>query len=133
MEQLRGKDDEYMKSLKKQNDDIEDLIKSMRKQFLDMRTDYSEQLDQIEQHFAKERQDILARNDEHIKELFSMCRNKEETYAAEKRKMQEKNNKELEDQLRHVLIWEPLPYTMMMPYAACASRDSGFYSWNCQI
>ena len=31
MEQLRGKDDEYMKSLKKQNDDIEDLIKSMRK------------------------------------------------------------------------------------------------------
>ena len=87
MEQLRGKDDEYMKSLKKQNDDIEDLIKSMRKQFLDMRTDYSEQLDQIEQHFAKERQDILARNDEHIKELFSMCRNKEETYAGEKRKM----------------------------------------------
>ena len=42
MEQLRGKDDEYMKSLKKQNDDIEDLIKSMRKQFVDMRTDYSE-------------------------------------------------------------------------------------------
>lgn len=45
MEQLRVKDDEYMKSLKKQNDDIEDLIKSMRKQYVDMRTDYSEQLD----------------------------------------------------------------------------------------
>lgn len=55
MEQLRVKDDQYMKSLKKQNDDIEDLIKSMRKQFIDMRTDYCEQLDQIEQHFAKER------------------------------------------------------------------------------
>ena len=86
-----------MKSLKKQNDDIEDLIKSMRKQYIDMRTDFGEQLDQIEQHFAKERQDILSRNDEHIKELFVMSRAKEEMYAGEKRKMAEKNNKELED------------------------------------
>ena len=69
----------------------------MRKQFLDMRTDYGEQLDQIEQHFAKERQDILARNDDHIKELFRMCRAKEEMYAKEKRQRQEQNNKELED------------------------------------
>ena len=97
MDQLRGKDDEYMKSLKKQNDDIKDLIKSMRKQFTDMRTDYGEQLDQIEQHFAKERQDILARNDDHVKDLFRMCKQSEEKYASEKRKMQEKNNKELED------------------------------------
>lgn len=51
MEQLRTKDDEYMKSLKKQNDYIEDLIKSMQRQFVDMRVDYSDQLDQIEASF----------------------------------------------------------------------------------
>ena len=52
-----------------------------------MRTDYSEKLEQIETNFAKESQDILARNDDHIKDLFRMCKQKEEMYAAEKRKM----------------------------------------------
>ena len=37
MEQLRIKDEEYVKALKRENDDIDELIKSMRKQFLDMR------------------------------------------------------------------------------------------------
>jgi dynein regulatory complex protein 1 len=31
IEQLRGKDDEYVKSVRKQNDDIDELIKNMRK------------------------------------------------------------------------------------------------------
>jgi hypothetical protein len=31
MEQLKMKDEEYVKSLKKQNDDIDELIKAMRK------------------------------------------------------------------------------------------------------
>ena len=31
MEQLRLKDEEYVKALKKQNDDIDELIKAMRK------------------------------------------------------------------------------------------------------
>ena len=37
MEQLKMKDEEYVKSLKKENDDIDELIKAMRKQFNDMR------------------------------------------------------------------------------------------------
>ena len=31
MEQLQNKDDEYVKAMKKQNDDIDDLIQAMRK------------------------------------------------------------------------------------------------------
>ena len=42
MEQLKFKDEEYVKSLKKQNDDIDELIKAMRKQFNDMRQDYGD-------------------------------------------------------------------------------------------
>jgi hypothetical protein len=30
MEQLKNKDEEYVKALKKQNDDVDDLIKAMR-------------------------------------------------------------------------------------------------------
>jgi len=42
MEQLKTKDDEYVNSLKKQNDDIDLLIASMKFQFNQMRTDYSD-------------------------------------------------------------------------------------------
>ena len=40
MEQLKTKDEEYVKSLKKQNEDIDELIKEMNKQFQVMRDDY---------------------------------------------------------------------------------------------
>ena len=49
------KDEEYVKSLKKQNDDIDELIKAMRKQFNGMREDYSDQLSNIEKAFNDER------------------------------------------------------------------------------
>jgi dynein regulatory complex protein 1 len=40
MEELKQKDEEYVRSLKKQNDDIDEIIQAMRKQFIDMRDDY---------------------------------------------------------------------------------------------
>ena len=39
----------------------------------------------------------MSRNEEHVKELFKTCRKTEEDFAVEKRKMQYKNNQELED------------------------------------
>jgi len=38
----------------------------------------------------------LNRNESTVKDLFKLCRAQEEKYALDKRKMQEKNNKELE-------------------------------------
>lgn len=55
MQNLKVKDEEYVKSLKKQNDDIDELIKAMRKQFGDMRQDYGDQLNNIEKAFYDER------------------------------------------------------------------------------
>jgi len=66
MEQLRDKDEEYIKSGMKQNDDIDELIISMKGQFNDMRTDYTDQLNIIENNFNIERQKILKRNSEEI-------------------------------------------------------------------
>ena len=48
MEQLNSKDSQYMKSMQRMSLDIESLIESMMKQFEDMRSDYSDQLKQIE-------------------------------------------------------------------------------------
>jgi hypothetical protein len=55
MEQLKTKDDEYVNSLKNQNDNIDFLIASMKFQFNQMRTDYSDQLNNIEKAFYDER------------------------------------------------------------------------------
>lgn len=40
IDQLKNKDEEYIKAIRSQNDDIDQLIEAMRKQFLDMRQDY---------------------------------------------------------------------------------------------
>jgi len=55
MEQLKNKDEEYVKALKKQNDDVDDLIKAMSSQFTDRREDYADQLVNIEASFNTER------------------------------------------------------------------------------
>lgn len=52
---MKLKDDEYVKCLKRQTDDIDELIKAMRKQFNDMRQDYADQLSNIEKAFDDER------------------------------------------------------------------------------
>ena len=65
-DQLKMKDDEYVKSIKKWGDDIDELIKGMRKQFNDMRQDFAEQLSNIEKAFYDERNLILKKNDDEI-------------------------------------------------------------------
>jgi DnaJ-domain-containing protein 1 len=40
LEQLKQKDDHYVKALKKENDDIDAIIAAMREQFNDMREHY---------------------------------------------------------------------------------------------
>lgn len=55
-----------MVALKKQNDDIDLLISSMKFQFSQMRTDYSDQLNNIEKAFYDERGKILGRNETEI-------------------------------------------------------------------
>ncbi len=80
MEQLKTKDDEYVNALKKQNDDIDLLIASMKFQFGQMRTDYSDQLNNIEKAFYDERAQILKRNEDEVGQLFNEHRKLEEHF-----------------------------------------------------
>ena len=96
MEQLKNKDEEYVKALKKQNDDIDDLIKAMRSQFTDRREDYADQLVNIEASFNTERQKILNRNNEEIKNLFQEQKQLEEDFMEQRQQKEEEYNKELE-------------------------------------
>ncbi len=80
MEQLKSKDDDYVNALKKMNDDIDLLIASMKFQFTQLRTDYSDQLNNIEKAFYDERAQILKRNEDEVRQLFDEHRRLEETF-----------------------------------------------------
>ena len=80
MEQLKSKDDDYVNALKKMNDDIDLLIASMKFQFTQLRTDYSDQLNNIEKAFYDERAQILKRNEDEIRQLFDEHRRLEEAF-----------------------------------------------------
>lgn len=78
----------------KQNDDIDDLIKSMASQFQNMRTDYQDQMNIIENNFNTERQKILKRNHEEIKQLFMEHQKLEQEFM---KKRGEKENEYTDD------------------------------------
>ena len=61
-----------------------------------MRVDYHEQLDQIEKAFLRERNDIIQRNDEEIKELFRQHKKLEDECMARRSQDYEKYTYELE-------------------------------------
>ncbi len=97
MEQLKTKDDEYVNSLKKENDDIDLLIASMKFQFNQMRTDYSDQLNNIEKAFYDERSQILKNNEDEIRRLFDEHRKLEEHFQHKRAEDEENYSKQLED------------------------------------
>jgi len=97
MEQLKTKDDEYVNALKKQNDDIDLLIASMKFQFGQMRTDYSDQLNNIEKAFYDERSQILKRNEDEVRRLFEDHRKLEEHFQQKRGEDEENYAKQLED------------------------------------
>eukprot|EP00227_Mantoniella_beaufortii_P020533 CAMPEP_0197588540 /NCGR_PEP_ID=MMETSP1326-20131121/9790_1 /TAXON_ID=1155430 /ORGANISM="Genus nov. species nov., Strain RCC2288" /LENGTH=456 /DNA_ID=CAMNT_0043153381 /DNA_START=206 /DNA_END=1573 /DNA_ORIENTATION=+ len=68
--ELKAKDDEYVKSLKRQAEDIDALLLHMGQQFKDLQTAYLEELEEIEQAFLSERADLLAANKGDISALF---------------------------------------------------------------
>lgn len=86
-----------MKSIKNWGEDIDSLIAAMRKQFNDMRQDYADQLNNIEKAFYDERELILKKNDDEIKQLFDEHRKLEEHFLQKRSDDEEYYAKQLED------------------------------------
>jgi len=90
------KDEEYVKALKKQTDDIDEIIREMRKQFNEMRQYYLDQLHKIEQAFDQERSEILTANQKEIEDLFTEHRKLEEYYLKRRAEDEENYEKQLD-------------------------------------
>lgn len=88
-QELKAKDEEYVKMLKSQVEDVEQLILRMRNQFSHARYQYAMELEAVEEAFLKEREEVLAANQDEINSLFSKRREMELDYMESKQKKQQ--------------------------------------------
>ncbi len=68
--ELKKKDDEFVKTLKRQAEDIDTLLQYMSRQFVEMQSAYKDEIEEIENAFLQERSDLLNSNRSEIQELF---------------------------------------------------------------
>lgn len=97
LEQLKRKDQEYIKAMANMTDDIDTLIDRMQEQYKQLRAAYQANLIDIEKAFEAERNQILDANKAEIDELFKQQKHTEKK-CAEKRADDEKDYaRQLED------------------------------------
>lgn len=94
--QLRGKDEEYVRSLRQQAEDIENLLVKIRKEFSSMQSEYDHELDSIEDVYLEEREKMILDHTNEIDALFESRRNREIHYKEAKQKREEQYHKEIE-------------------------------------
>ena len=68
--ELKAKDDEYVKALKRQSDDVELLLERMTRQFTNLRRTFDDELEEIETAFMQERAELMSANKEELYALM---------------------------------------------------------------
>lgn len=95
--ELKAKDEEYVKALKRQEQDIVNLIARMTQQFKTLQRSYQVELDNIEDEFLKERAELLSSNKGEIDGLFDKRRKMEIRFMEEKQEREERYQREIEE------------------------------------
>eukprot|EP01038_Epipyxis_sp_PR26KG_P008014 gene8014-10861_t len=95
--QLRGKDEEYVRTLRQQADDIDDLLSRIRREFKELQHEYDKELDSIEEAYLEERERIIAEHSAEIENMFELRKNKEIYYKESKQKSEEQYQHEIEE------------------------------------
>ena len=76
-QEIKTKEDKYVKALQKQSEEIDDLIKRTRKQFEELLVAYEGELATVEDAFLEERKLLRQKNAEELEALAEERRNKE--------------------------------------------------------
>ena len=95
--ELKGKDDDYVKSLKRQADDIDLMNSHMSQQFKDMQKSYHEELIEIENAFLQERMETLSGNKDEMSQLFEKRNQREQQFMDMMLEQAENYQKQLEE------------------------------------
>lgn len=93
---LNEKDKHYVHAMKDMTNHIDELIKQMKVQFVNMRESYASQLSGIEEEFLREREALLARNGDEIKLLFATHKKTEEYFQQQRHDDEEEQAEKLE-------------------------------------
>ena len=95
--QLRDKEEEYVKSLKQQSEDIDRLIETMHAQTNTMVAAYTRELKSIEDAFCQERRELLDANEKEIEGLVNQRRARERDHGKRREARVWEDQKVLED------------------------------------
>ena len=96
--ELKAKDDEYVKSLKKQAEDIDLLLERMGKQFMALRKAFEDELEEVETSFMQERHELMQSNQAELQQLMEKRKDKEEHYMEARRRRFDEDQRQLEAQ-----------------------------------
>ncbi|XP_037668645.1 LOW QUALITY PROTEIN: dynein regulatory complex protein 1 [Choloepus didactylus] len=108
-QELKTKDDQYVKDLKKQADDICLLLERMEEQVKNVMKSFRQELQHIEKAFEMERQELLASNKRKWERALQVHNAKELEYLMNRIKKVE----EYEKQLNKQMIWDCEEYNMI--------------------
>lgn len=97
-EAIKGKDKDYVKAMQTMNQNIDELIQGMKKQFHEMRQHYATSLGEIESEFEREREALLKQNDAEIQKLFKRQQETEEMFLKKRTDKEDQNSQDLENQ-----------------------------------
>lgn len=78
--EIKSKDDEYVKELKRQAEEIDTLVERMNKQYRTFQVSFVEELEQIEKAFVEERNELITHAFKEVEGLFD-SRRKAEAYV----------------------------------------------------
>ncbi|XP_036027031.1 dynein regulatory complex protein 1 isoform X2 [Onychomys torridus] len=97
-QELKIKDDQYVKDLKRQSDDISLLLERMEEQVKNMMKNFRQELFQIEKAFEQERQELLSNNKKKWERALQAHNAKELEYLINRMKKVEDYEKQLNKQ-----------------------------------
>ena len=93
---IKAKDEEYVATLKNQAAEIDEVLKRMVSQYQSLESTYEKELENIENEFLRERQQIMETNKGEIDSLFQKRRSSELEYMEKRQDTSEANQREIE-------------------------------------
>ncbi|XP_041480770.1 dynein regulatory complex protein 1-like [Lytechinus variegatus] len=107
--ELKSQDDQYVKDLKKEAEDIDLMIERMEEQVKNLMKAYRDELKQIEKAFETEREELLENNKRKWDQAMGGRRDQELEYMHQR----EKRVEEYEQQIQHLRIQDAEEYNMV--------------------
>lgn len=95
--QLRGKDEEYVRTVRKQGEDIDQLLARIRQEFKELQSEYEKEFDGIDEAYLEERERTITDYTAEIDAIFEHRRNKEVEYKETKERNEENYQQEIDE------------------------------------